>query len=283
MVQSLVERLRPGAAATLYLVHDDLTQESIDLVGSIVDTVPIVPSASQAEATPTKGRFRRQAAYPLLLAELLPPTVERVLFLDVDLLVLDDVSTVFATDLGDHAVAAAPDVAIPTCSDVRGVKGWRERGIPQGAPYFNCGVLLIDLGRWRDREITPRVHDYLRTTEHVDFLHQEALNAVLWDDWRALDRRWNLLASQDGRSYQSPVCTKWRDPGIVHFSGRMKPWRAPIGGPFDAPYRDVLERVSAVVPRDPPRFGDRLISWYDRYARHWLHPVERALWQRRLF
>jgi lipopolysaccharide biosynthesis glycosyltransferase len=283
VLHSLVERLQPGTAAKLYLIHEDIPRETIDVIGSIVDTEAIVPSPEQIAAAPQQGRFPRQAAYPILLPELLPPGVERVLFLDVDLLVLDDVVQLWETNLEGRVFGAAPDAAVPKCSAARGVKGWRERGIPEDASYFNCGVLLIDLPRWREREITPRIHDYLRTTEQVDFLHQEAMNAVAWNDWRTVDRRWNLLASLDGRSYQSPACPEWRNPGIVHFAGRMKPWRGPVGGPFNEPYQKVLGRVMSMMPDEPTDTGNRILSWYDRHARNVLYPLERALWKRRLF
>lgn len=283
MLHSLVERLAPGAPAKLYLIHDDLPPESIDWIGSIIDTEVVVPSPGQIASVPHHGRFRRQAAYPILLPELLSEDIDRVLFLDVDLLVLDDLSKLWQTDLDGRVIAAAPDAAISTCSAARGVKGWRERGIPESAIYFNCGVLLMNLRRWRDLGVTARIHEYLRTTDRVDFLHQEAINAVAWNDWQALDRRWNLLASLDGRPYQSPGATEWRNPGIVHFSGRAKPWRGPVGGPFNAPYQDVLARIAGQVPTPAVGVVDRLVNWYDRNARNVLHPIERALWNRRLF
>jgi lipopolysaccharide biosynthesis glycosyltransferase len=282
VLHSLAERLPRGTAAKLYLIHEDLPREKIDLIGSIIDTEAIVPTPEQIAAAPHQGRFPRQAAYPILLPELLP-RVDRVLFLDVDVLVLDDVSKLWQTDLEDRVFGAAPDAAVSTCSAVRGVKGWRELGIPEDAIYFNCGVLLIDLPRWREREITPRIHAYLRKTEQVDFLHQEAVNAVAWNDWQPVDRRWNLLASLDGRSHQSPARAEWRDPGIVHFAGRIKPWRSPVGGPFNAPYQKVLDRVVRTLSHEPPGIRDRMLSWYDRHARSTLYPIERALWERRLF
>jgi lipopolysaccharide biosynthesis glycosyltransferase len=282
VLHSLVERLRPGARAKLYLIHEDIPPAMLDAIGEIVETEPIVPAAAQIAAAPHQPPFPRQASYPILLADLLPPDVERVLFLDVDLLVLDDVTALWETELEGRVFGAAQDAAVPRCSSVRGVKGWRELGISAGAAYFNCGVLLIDLPRWRERTITPRVHDYLRSTRQVDFLHQEALNAVAWNDWRAIDRRWNLLASLDGRRFQSPPCDAWRDPGIVHYAGRVKPWRGAVGGPFRAPYRTVLDRVASKFPREATGVRDRFTSWYDRYARNVLYPLEQALWRRRL-
>ena len=145
---------------------------------------------------------------PLLLGELLPDDVERVLFLDADLLVLDDPTGLLEVDLGGRALAAAVDGAIALCSGPRGVRAWREQGIPAFAPYFNAGVMAISLRDWRERAVGARALRYLSTrgTSGGGFLHQEALNAIAWDDWHELDPRWNVLASHAGRPYsQAPA------------------------------------------------------------------------------
>jgi lipopolysaccharide biosynthesis glycosyltransferase len=283
MLESLKQHLRPSFQPILYLIHVGIPQSSLAAISSIIETHSIIPSDAQLSAAPRSPHFPREASFPLLLPDLLPRTVERVLFLDADMLVLEDLANLWETPLDQHVLAAAPDATVPFCSAPRGVKGWQALGIPREAAYFNCGVLMIHLARWRQREVTRRVHQYLETTrEPIDFLHQEALNAVLWDDWKPLDSRWNLLASCAGRPYEQTASEAWRQPGIIHFAGRMKPWRAPIGGPFNAPYRKVLEQVLPLIPPEPPGLRERLYSVYDRHFRATFYPVEQYLWRRRL-
>jgi lipopolysaccharide biosynthesis glycosyltransferase len=283
MLESLKRHLQARFQPVLYLLHAGLPDPILDAISSIVETHSVIPSEAQMAASPRDARFPMEASFPLLVAELLPPTLERVLFLDADMLVMEDVGKLWETPFERHVLAAAADSAVPRCSAPRGVKGWQTMNIPRDAPYFNCGVLLVHLDRWRQRDVTRRAHHYLETTrEPIDFLHQEALNAVLWNDWTPLDPRWNLLASLAGRRYERPASDAWRRPGIVHFAGRVKPWRARTAGPFDAPYREVLERVLPLVPREAPDLSDRVNSVYDRYLRATLHPVERCLWRRRL-
>ena len=62
----------------------------------------------------------------------------------------------------------------------------------------------------------------------------------------------------------------------------MKPWRAPVGGPFNAPYREVLERVRPRFPANPPTLREELQSMYDLSLRAIFYPLERYLWKRRL-
>jgi lipopolysaccharide biosynthesis glycosyltransferase len=283
MLESLKQHLRPNFEPVLYLIHAGIPQPSLATISSQLETHALIPSEAELCVAPHDSHFPREASFLLLLPELLPAGLERVLFLDADMLVLDDLAQLWETPLDECVLAAAPDSAVPVCSAPRGVKGWQKLGIPPHAPYFNAGVLIIHLARWRQRKITQRVHHYFETTrEPIDFLHQEALNAVLWDDCKFLDSRWNLLASQAGRSYEQPASEAWRKPGIVHFAGRMKPWRASIGGPFNLPYRRVLERVLPLVPSAPPSVRDQLHSVYDRYFRAAFYPVEQYLWRRRL-
>jgi lipopolysaccharide biosynthesis glycosyltransferase len=283
MLESLKQHLRSDYRPVLYLIHSGISRPNLGIITSLVETNSIIPSDDQVLSAPRDSHFPREASFPLLLPELLPPDLERVLFLDADLLVMSDLANLWETPMGECVLAAAPDGAVPVCSAARGVKGWQTRGIPSDAPYFNGGVLLIHLERWRERQVNQRARQYFETTrEPIDFLHQEALNAVLWNDWKPLDSRWNLLASLAGRSYEQANAEAWRQPGIVHFAGRMKPWRSPIGGPFYDPYRKVLERVLPLIPREPPTFRDEVQSVYDRYLRNVFYPIERSLWRQRI-
>ena len=219
---------------------------------------------------------------PLLLGELLPGDVERVLFLDADVLVLDDPTGLLEADLGGRALAAAVDGAIARCSAPRGVRAWREQGIPAFAPYFNAGVMAVSLREWRGREVGARALRYLATrgTSGGGFLHQEALNAIAWDDWYELDPRWNVLASHAGRPYWQASAPE--HAGIVHFAGRMKPWRGSVAGPYGAAYRAALAEVAPLLTAPAHRLRDRALSAYDRRLRDRLFPLERALWRRGL-
>ncbi len=282
LLESLRQHLRPDYRVALYLVHGGIDTGRLSSICSGIETHPILLSEAQLAAAPRDSHFPPEASIPLLIPELLPTDVDRVLFLDADLLVLDDLAELWETPLDGRVFAAAADGAVPFCSSARGVKNWKALGIPSTAPYFNAGVLLIDLARWREREVRRRVDTYFKTTrEPVDFLHQEALNAVLWNDWKELDGRWNLLASRAGRSYESPASQAWRNPGIVHFAGRVKPWRSQVGGPFNSDYQDVLRRV--LRSGSPgPTLRDRFNSVYDRYLRAAFYPLEQLLWKRRV-
>jgi lipopolysaccharide biosynthesis glycosyltransferase len=274
-IASLVAHLPDDARPVLHLVTGSLPHEAVASMSSLVETCVLAPPGRLAATIPSHPRFPPETAYLLFLPELLPDG-DRVLFLDADLLVCDDVTPLWQTDLSGRAVAAVPDAAVERCDAPRGVRDSEALGIPSHHRYFNGGVLLIDLDAWRARDVAGRTLAYLRThPDSADFLHQEAMNAALWDDWLELDRRWNLLGSVAGRGHEPHEAAS---AGIVHFAGRMKPWLAPVGGPFEAPYRETLAMLG--VDRPPPDLRRRALSLYDRSLRDLAYPLEHRLWSR---
>jgi lipopolysaccharide biosynthesis glycosyltransferase len=282
LLTSIQDHLDPAASLVFYLFHCDLPDAPLETISDIVETRPVRLRAEHLTGVARPLPFKLQGAANLLAAELLPTDVSRLLFLDADLLALDDLTKLWRLDLGGRALAAVPDRAIPTCGAPRAVKDCAARGVPEDAVYFNCGVVLCDLDSWRERGATGRLLDYVRRTgDRIDFVHQEALNAVFWDDWLEMPERWNLLAGAVGRPFDTGSPDAWRDPGIAHFSGKFKPWRLQTGTRFQQDYEAVLERVEDLVPQPPRTLKETVMGAYDRHLRNALHGAEAFLWRQR--
>ena len=163
----------------------------------------------------------------LFIQDMLPFELERVLYLDCDIVANEDVAELWDTDFGGKSLLAVRD-AIGTVSQPGGLVNYRELGIPADAHYFNAGVLLINLKKWRESCTAERVVRYLNTHRTIiQLADQEALNAVLWDDWGELDYRWNWQimwrAYQLGRAKMSWTPDTNRK-SIIHFTTEEKPW-----------------------------------------------------------
>jgi lipopolysaccharide biosynthesis glycosyltransferase len=276
---SLRSTLRPTVTARLHLIHLGLASHHLELLAQIMPVDAIVPDPALIARVPTHRRFPPEAACPLLLDKLLPGDLKRVVFLDADTLVLDDVTELATIDLESHPFGAVVDGAIPTCGSPRGVPDWNARRVPADAPYFNAGVLVIDLAAWRAAEVGERALEYVgATAASKGLLHQEGLNAVCWNAWTPLPPRWNVPGFA-GRPFGPPIPER---PAIIHFAGRFKPWRSTVGGAFAERYREVLRDVASTVARRPT-VAERLLGNYDRMLRDRLHPFERALWNRGVF
>lgn len=140
----------------------------------------------------------------------------QVLYLDCDLLVLRDLNELAALDLGDHAAAAVPnadgtrldfDLTPDVCV---------AYGRDPASPYFNTGVLMMNLDAWRKDDLAAPCLDFLRryVATHLD---QTAINAVMNDRILPLDPCWNRLQGHiEPREFSQPHY-------VVHFTCD-KPW-----------------------------------------------------------
>jgi lipopolysaccharide biosynthesis glycosyltransferase len=182
----------------------------------------------------------------LFLPDLLPPRVERLLYLDSDVLVHGGLGPLWELPLGDAPVAAVRDGMIRSMAYEGGIPG-AGPGVPSTAPYFNSGVLLMNLPVWRRLDVTGQCLEYLvAQRDRLRFPDQDALNLVCFDRWVRLRSIWNdtVLWWLKGDDHE----TVRREVRISHFAGPNKPWqrRFPSAG-----YRERYLELAARVPGLP--------------------------------
>jgi len=200
--------------------------------------------------------LHRAALSRFLIPEQLPNDLARFLYLDVDVLVVGDLGDLLNTSLAaDKAAAAVRDAYIGTF--------WGPKGPPldlaptdPSAPYFNAGVLLVDLERWRRERVAERCIDLLRR-RRLRFIDQCAQNIVLSQRWKRLHPRWNLQSrhfapsgAQLSIAESHELSQALDDPAIVHFTGR-KPWDGEQIHPYAARWHSAAERYEVISPVTP--------------------------------
>lgn len=247
----------------------------------------------------------------LFMPLLLPPSLERVLFLDADLLVRRSVRSLWETPLGEAPVAAVHDyytpylntreaVGRPTICDRRPdkslpVPNYRELGLKATSGYFNAGVMLVNLVQWRERDVLGRALTLLRThREHVRYCDQYALNVLFSEQWQPLDPRWNQNSNlwawrdaQDSAFDPAQYRLMRSDPWIVHFSWTRKPWHYRSTHPYRRAFFRVVDRTAwrGWRPSGPPRTLRQRIedayqdyrAWYRWHIAPWTRALKQAL------
>ncbi len=220
--------------------------------GSLKDQVQHLP-----ETWPTITR----AAYArLFLPQILPSNLERVLYLDSDVMARRCVGALFSSDMDGRAALAVPDTQSPFVSSLEGVPRWFEGSRSAAEPNFNAGVLLIDLAQWRETDVTGEAIAYLTDGRHHFVIDQEALNSVLPGRIGAVDPRWNQQAELFQTRYEVilPYTREVleevkRDPWIVHFSNYPKPWTPGYEHPFADEWFMYLDQTPFAGWRPPAR------------------------------
>ena len=178
---------------------------------------------------------------------------DRVLYLDSDVLAVDDISYLFTADLGDHSAAGVADLVKEIPNNLKRMK---SLGLTFGN-YFNAGVLLFNWQKCLERNLFEKARGAIAKTK-FRFLDQDALNFACENKWLRLPVGFNFIAPFHARLYLRPR--------IVHFTGGgkgRKPWEpASIG--LHRPYRAYYTRVLAGTPWEsfirPGDWRDRLVG-----------------------
>lgn len=263
MLDSFLTRLPASTHPLVHVIDCGLAPSSREGIQAVADgraSLVWHPSLRSRElGEPAWGHVTGATYQRLLLEEYLAGTATRVLWLDCDLLVLDDPTPLLRFDSGSSVLHAVRDPLVPQVSAAFGVRDWRRLGLAADTPYFNAGVMSIDLRAWQELEVSRRALAYLETYGRaVWFNEQEALNAVIGGRWTRLDDRWNFSANPVHARNQRPA----GGPAIVHFAGRVKPWNVPgLGGVQDRFFQH-LDSTPWKGARPRRTIANRLLARY---------------------
>jgi lipopolysaccharide biosynthesis glycosyltransferase len=158
----------------------------------------------------------------LMMIEVLDPALKRVLYLDVDMIINGDILPLWTTPLGDKACAAVVD---PGVNPGEFAKKWHLSG---KGPYFNSGVMLFDLDKLRSKPYMEQAIKIATSPDHsLEYADQDALNIVLWNDWLAIDPRWNFQRKFLYNNYTdwNALAPQEYQPAIIHYTESCKPWK----------------------------------------------------------
>ncbi|MEQ1757187.1 MAG: glycosyltransferase family 8 protein [Vicinamibacterales bacterium] len=236
---------------------------------------------------PVSGRSEVSMYVRLVALDRLPSSLTRVIYLDGDLLFLDAIDDLWNTDISGSVVGAVQDAVIPWVSSPMGLRRHRELGYRPTDPYFNAGVLVVDLDAWKSGRVEEKAIAYLQRHQRaVNMADQDALNAVLRGRWTRLADRWNIIGGAAGRAHfrprgveQARITAAVDDPAIIHFAGYLKPWLySGLGSLWARAYADCLTQVCPDHTFERSARA-RVTSFYDRSLRTYLYPLERLAWR----
>jgi lipopolysaccharide biosynthesis glycosyltransferase len=221
----------------------------------------------------------------LWVGEFFPENVDRVLYIDGDIVILGDVAPLWNTDL---------EGALLGTVDIPGSQAGVERhGLRPEDGYFNAGVLLIDLAQWRSTDAMQETLKYVATyPERVHDVDQDALNACFHARRKRLAYKWNVIwpffrEPPTVDLPRSAIETIRKEACIVHYNGASKPWSYFCDHPLKSQYEKYLrmtewrdfvppdrtlinrirKTISAVLPEPSKKVLKRAVS-YVRSGHH---------------
>ena len=288
LFRSLSDNLIAQSRANLLVIDGGISAESkLRLRASYspdrLDVRYVSPHFGGEEQLPVWGRLPALTYARIFVPELVGEGCGKVILLDSDVMLCTDISRLWRLELGDKSLLAVQDPAIPYVSSPGGLACYSDRGLRPDHPHFNAGVMVVNVDKWRRSDVSWKAMQFVRRhAGELNHCDQDALNAVLAEDWGELDPRWQVqprLSARNARMlpHLSPRQREElrTDPWLIHFSGRLKPWAYRSSNLPDRAFYEYLDRTAWHGWRPEFSWKAGLFRLYDSRLRDWVYPVER--------
>lgn len=221
-IQSLIDNASGENTYLIKILNTDISEENKRKIGKyerenvdieFVDLNYYIQKVK--DKLYTRDYYSKTTYFRLFLPNLYPQ-YDKVLYLDSDIVILDDIAKLYNTDMGDNLVAAAPDDVIQTMpvfqdyvEKVVGVADFRR--------YFNAGILLMNLHELRRFKFQEKFVYLLDKIKFAVAQDQDYLNRLCKGRVKLLDRTWDRMPIPDPK-------IKTEDVKLVHYNLAFKPW-----------------------------------------------------------
>ena len=234
----------PGQCICIYVVHSSITDGEIDELRSFIkeynnDIHSIRIDNTYFKNAPEVMYYSREMYYRLLSHKFLPQDIDKALYLDPDILVINPLNELYKMDMENFLYGAAYHARVP----VKEINKLRLQAYEMDE-YFNSGVLMMNLSLQRKKIDEHEIFNYVeRYKNRLIMPDQDILNALYSRQIKDIDE---IKYNYDPRYYQyNKIISNgkydmdyiMRNTSIIHFCGKKKPWHKNYNGKFHALYK----------------------------------------------
>lgn len=234
MLKSLMIN-EPTESFDLYVAHSSLTDEDFSVIEKVTDkertTIhSISVSPSLLEDAPVLKRISKETYYRLLLLDIIPENVERILYIDPDTVINKSISELYNTDFGSSVLAASGHTV-----------GLLERlnkkrlDMPKNSRYINAGVIMFNMSEMRKSCTTKQIFEYIeKNIKKLYLSDQDVINGMFASKSIYFDPSVYNLDEKTFAffKYTKKIDLDWvkKNTSIIHYNGSNKPWKPKYKG-----------------------------------------------------
>lgn len=181
--------------------------------------------------------------YRLAIHKLLPENIDKVIYLDADLLVLDNIANLWNEDISDYVIAGAPDEG--------GISQIRRLNLAIQHNYINAGVCVMNLKKMRQLNLDHLyIESLYKNYDLITLQDQDILNITFEKNIKRLHVKWNIQSrmfkyNELEYSYKEKELKEaMENPGIIHYSDSQKPWQLSSRHPVKYLFKMYESRLS---------------------------------------
>lgn len=254
MLASLLHS-NPDCDFDVYLLHAVIGEEALIQTRSLLAPsgrlISVQAADLELDDAPTTARYPREIYYRIFAARYLPQSLDRILYLDPDIIVNGSIKELYQLPMGDCYFAAASH----TGEFLRMVNGIRL-DMEEDSPYINSGVMLMNLELLRREQNYEDVFRFMEEMKNRLILpDQDIISSLYGSRICALDTyRYNMTERlfQRHSPFEKGLDLHWvrEHSVIIHYCGRNKPWKEKYLGQLDVFYRETVSRMEDRISQE---------------------------------
>lgn len=248
MLFSLIEK-NPDEGINLYVLHTSIRDEVMSgtrrIIGKNGTLNMLCANEAALSDAPTTSRYPKEIYYRIFAAKYLPKELDRVLYLDPDVIINGSLAELYSMDMGEAFYAAASHTESAVMQKVNKLRLDME----EESPYINSGVMLMNLERLRAEQNTDEVFSYIEKRKKLLILpDQDIISSLYGGRILQLDTfRYNMTERlfMMKAPFEKELNLSWvrENSVIIHYCGRNKPWKNGYVGQLDWFYREAERRL----------------------------------------
>ena len=255
-ILSLFDSNRDATELRVYIISDGIKKKSIEAVEKIADQFKRelywLPVPEMPEGIVMKGSLNISTYYRLMMQSVIPEIIEKILYLDCDILVRGNIENLWEIDIKDYYLAGV--------TDTTGKFARESVGLKKNDKYVNAGVLLINLKKWRENQTEEKFLSYLESKNwKVEFNDQGVINRVCNSGIKLVNPQYNMMPTYQRYSHkelkrlteldkfytEEEIERAKREPRIIHYAGYAfsRPWFKDAKGQYNEEFIEYLRKT----------------------------------------
>lgn len=226
-------------------IHDKAMEKTRNIIGQAGNLIMVEAHDIGLENAPTTTRYPTEIYYRIFAARYLPQTLDRILYLDPDIIVNGSIKEIYNMPMDSYYFAAASHIGgfMQKINEIR-------LDMEEESPYINSGVMMMNLKRLRDEQNFDDVFTFIEKRKNFLILpDQDIISSLYGSKIYALDSfRYNMTEKlfRTHSLFEKDLNLEWvrKNSIIIHYCGRNKPWKNNYLGQLNVFYNEMVTKMN---------------------------------------
>lgn len=240
MLKSLINE-NPNEKIIVYIMNSELDSNDYkklkEKIKGNIKFIDIKVDKSDFKKAPVSKRFPVEMYYRLFAYKYLPKHMDRVLYLDPDIIIINSLKKLYNSNFEDKLILA--------CTHIKGlIKIYNNLrlNIDKKSPYINSGVLLINLKLMREEVSEEYIFDFIHKNKYrLHLPDQDVISALYQGKIKTIDTKIYNLSEKIRKKHRLKLEWIKENTVIIHYCGRNKPWKENYKGKLNIFYEKYEE------------------------------------------